>query len=92
MNVATVFSFLYISSVPEIKGKCATFFWPTSAGKMYFPQSILLWTYRPSFAQEFLFCFCFPLQKSKEGCQRVGLKRTSCHTDISLNESFTETA
>lgn len=26
MNVATVFSFLYISSVPEIKGKCATFF------------------------------------------------------------------
>ena len=25
MNVATVFSFLFISSVPEIKGKCAGF-------------------------------------------------------------------
>lgn len=61
MNVATVFSFLYISSVSEIKGKCATFSGLQLHGRCVFPQSLLLWGYGPSFAQEFLFCFCFTL-------------------------------
>lgn len=42
MNVATVFSFLYISSVPEIKGKCATFSGLHLHGGCIFPQSLLL--------------------------------------------------
>lgn len=38
MNVATVFSFLYISSVPEIKGKRATFSGLRLPGKMCLPS------------------------------------------------------
>lgn len=75
MNVATVVSFLYISSVPEIKGKCATFSGLHLRGRCIFPQSLLLWGYGPSFAQEFLFCFCFTLQKSKERC-RISWNKT----------------
>ena len=47
MNVATVFSFLYISRVPEIKGKCATFSCLHVQGMCVFPQSILWWSYEP---------------------------------------------
>jgi hypothetical protein len=62
MNVATVF--LYISSVPEVKGKIHPFFLPPSTGTMCFPQSILWWGYGPSCAQEF-FLFCFYFAKIK---------------------------
>lgn len=66
MNVTTVVSFLYISAIPKIIGKCATFSCLCLQGICVFPQSILWWSYGPSLAQEFLLCFCFTLQKSKE--------------------------
>lgn len=76
MNVATVVSFLYISRVPKIIGKCAIFL-AHIYRESVFPQSTLWWSYGPSLAQEFLFCFCFTLQKSKERCQRRWNKKNN---------------
>lgn len=85
MNVATVFSFLCISSVPEIKGKYATFSCRHLQGLCVFHQSLFWWSYGPSFTQEFWVCFSFILQneRSKERHQRSWNKKIiSCRSDM----------
>lgn len=74
MNVGTVFSFLYISSVPEIKGNGATFPGLYLQGICVFPKAYFGGVMGLHLLRNFYFVFILLCRNQGRDVRKVGIK------------------
>lgn len=76
MNVATVFSFLYISSVPEIKAICATFSFCIYREYVFFRNAYFGGVVALHLLRNFYFVFVLLCKNQRKDVREVGIKNS----------------